>query len=137
MDTGETYSIKCDLVISAIGYESLPIDGVTFEKGKIANDEGRVIGSNIYTVGWAKRGPSGVIGTNKSDASDVVKLIVEDLKSPKSSGDITELIPSGHHIVDQNQWQKINAAEVAAGEPLGKPRVKATSVAKLLSLGQG
>ena len=137
VDTGETYSIKCDLVISAIGYESLPIDGVTFEKGKIANDEGRVIGSNIYTVGWAKRGPSGVIGTNKSDASDVVKLIVEDLKSPKSSGDITELIPSGHHIVDQNQWQKINAAEVAAGEPLGKPRVKATSVAKLLSLGQG
>ena len=137
VDTGETYSIKCDLVISAIGYESLPIDGVTFEKGKIANDEGRVIGSNIYTVGWAKRGPSGVIGTNKSDASDVVKLIIEDLKSPKSSGDITELIPSGHHIVDQNQWQKINAAEVAAGEPLGKPRVKATSVAKLLSLGQG
>ena len=137
VDTGETYSIKCDLVISAIGYESLPIEGVSFEKGKIANNEGRVIGSNIYTVGWAKRGPSGVIGTNKSDASDVVKLIVEDLKTPKSSGDITELISSGHHIVDQNQWQKINAAEVAAGEPLGKPRVKATSVAKLLSLGQG
>jgi len=137
VDTGETYSIKCDLVITAIGYESLPIEGVNFVKGKIENNEGRVFGTNIYTVGWAKRGPSGVIGTNKSDASDVVKLLIEDLKSPKSAGDITELIPAGHHIVDQSEWQRINAAEVAAGEPLGKPRVKATSVAQLLSLGQG
>jgi len=137
IDTGETYSIKCDLVISAIGYESLPIQGVNFAKGKIDNNEGRVVGTNVYTVGWAKRGPSGVIGTNKSDASDVVKLLLEDLKSPKSTRDITELISSGHHIVDQTEWQRINAAEVAAGEPLGKPRVKATSIAQLLSLGQG
>ena len=136
VDTGETYSIKCDLVITAIGYESLPIQGVNFVKGKIDNNEGRA-GGNIYTVGWAKRGPSGVIGTNKSDASDVVKLLIEDLKSPKSTRDITELISSGHHIVAQSEWQRINAAEVAAGEPLGKPRVKATSVAQLLSLGQG
>lgn len=136
IDTGETYSIKCDLVISAIGYEALPIDGVSYVKGKIDNNEGRA-GRNIYTVGWAKRGPSGVIGTNKSDASDVVKLILEDLESPKSARDITELIPAGHHIVDQSEWQRINAAEVAAGEPLGKPRVKATSIAQLLSLGQG
>ena len=136
IDTGETYSIKCDLVITAIGYESLPIEGISFVKGKIDNSEGRA-GGNIYTVGWAKRGPSGVIGTNKSDASDVVKLLIEDLKSPKSTRDITELISSGHHIVDQSEWQRINAAEVAAGEPLGKPRVKATSIAQLLSLGQG
>ena len=136
IDTGETYSIKCDLVISAIGYEALPIDGVSYVKGKIDNNEGRA-GRNIYTVGWAKRGPSGVIGTNKSDASDVVKLILEDLESPKSARDITELIPAGHHIVDQSEWQRINAAEVAAGDPLGKPRVKATSIAQLLSLGQG
>jgi len=137
VDTGETYSLKCDLVISAIGYESLPIQGVNFAKGKIDNNEGRVFGTNVYTVGWAKRGPSGVIGTNKSDASDVVKLLLEDLKSPKSTRDITELISSDHHIVDQSEWQRINAAEVSAGEPLGKPRVKATSIAQLLSLGQG
>jgi len=137
IDTGETYSIKCDLVISAIGYEALPIEGVALNKGKIDNNEGRVTGTNIYTVGWAKRGPSGVIGTNKSDASDVVKLIIEDLKTPKNAGDVTELIPAGHHIVDQSEWQQINAAEIAVGEPLGKPRVKATSIAQLLSLGQG
>ena len=137
IDTGETYSIKCDLVISAIGYEALPIEGVALNKGKIDNNEGRVAGTNIYTVGWAKRGPSGVIGTNKSDASDVVKLIIEDLKTPKNAGDVTELIPAGHHIVDQSEWQQINAAEIAVGEPLGKPRVKATSIAQLLSLGQG
>lgn len=136
-DTGKTYSIKCDLVVSAIGYESLPINGVEFNKGKIANDEGRVPNTNIYTVGWAKRGPSGVIGTNKSDASDVVQLLIADLKTPKSTGDITEVISANHVVVDQSKWQRINEAEIAAGVPLGKPRVKAVSIDKLLSLGQG
>ena len=56
--------------------------------GKIENKDGRVLGTNIYTVGWAKRGPSGVIGTNKSDASDVVSLLIEDLGEPKHGGDI-------------------------------------------------
>ena len=136
VDTGETYTIKCGLVISAIGYEALPIEGVTFEKGKILNEEGRVPGTNIYTVGWAKRGPSGVIGTNKSDASDVVKLVVEDLGEPKDSEDVTTLIDSEIVIVDQAYWERINAAEIAAGEPLGKPRIKEVSRFLLLSLGQ-
>ena len=135
VDTGATYSIKCGLVITAIGYEALPIDGVSYVKGKIDNVEGRVVGTNIYTVGWAKRGPSGVIGTNKSDATDVVKLVVEDLTAPKVSSDITELLMSGHPVVTQLTWEAINAAEVAAGEPLGKPRVKAVSREELLKLG--
>lgn len=134
IDTGETYSIKCGLVISAIGYECDPIPGVTLEKGKIANNEGRVINSNIYTVGWAKRGPSGVIGTNKSDASDVMKLLVNDLGPAKTSGDITEILPAGHLVIDQSAWQRINDREVAAGEPLGKPRVKGTSIHSLLEM---
>ena len=86
-------------------------------------------------MGWAKRGPSGVIGTNKSDASDVVDLILEDLKEPKETMDISLLIPSGHQIIDQAAWAKINNAEIAAGEPLGKPRIKEASWPKLLSLG--
>ena len=135
VDTGATYSIKCGLVITAIGYEALPIDGVSYVKGKIDNVEGRVVGTNIYTVGWAKRGPSGVIGTNKSDATDVVKLVVEDQTAPKVSSDITELLMSGHPVVTQLTWEAINAAEVAAGEPLGKPRVKAVSREELLKLG--
>jgi len=131
--TGETYSIPCSLVISAIGYEAAPIAGVTFDRGRIANNEGRIGGTNMYTVGWAKRGPSGVIGTNKSDASDVVKLLVEDLKSPKSGIDITDLLDASHEIVTQAGWSAINQAEVAQGEPLGKPRVKEVDWAALLS----
>jgi ferredoxin/flavodoxin---NADP+ reductase len=130
-------TIPCDLVITAIGYESLPIAGIPFEKGRIKNEDGRVVATNIYTVGWAKRGPSGVIGTNKSDAADVVKLLIEDLKTPKSTSDIRELLKPDHEIVDQAFWTRINAAEVKAGEAHGKPRVKATSIAKLMSLGRG
>lgn len=133
--TGETTTIKCGLVISAIGYEAVPIEGVPYAKGKVVNDEGRVVGTNIYTVGWAKRGPSGVIGTNKSDASDVVKLLIEDLPAlPKDKGDITDLVV-GHLVVSQEHWEKINAAEIAKGEPLGKPRVKAVERPELLHLG--
>jgi ferredoxin--NADP+ reductase len=137
VDTGMTYSIKCGLVISAIGYEALPIPGVTYSKGRIENIDGRVPGTNLYTVGWAKRGPSGVIGTNKSDASAVVDLILEDLKEPKVSGDVSELIDSDLLVVNQSFWERINEAETAAGEPLGKPRIKAVSRDQLLSLGQG
>jgi ferredoxin/flavodoxin---NADP+ reductase len=135
VDTGETYSIPCSLVISAIGYQAKPIDGINFHNGIIENEAGRVLGTNIYTVGWAKRGPSGVIGTNKSDASDVVDLILQNLKEPKATTDISMLIPAGHQIVNQEAWAKINAAEIAAGEPFGKPRVKEVSWAQLLSLG--
>jgi ferredoxin--NADP+ reductase len=133
---GGDITIPCDLVITAIGYIPGSIPGVNFESGKIANVEGRVVGSNIYVVGWAKRGPSGVIGTNKSDAADVVQLLITDLKEPKQDGDISELLKSDHKIVDQSYWVRINEAEVAAGEARGKPRVKAVSVPDLLRLGQ-
>ena len=83
-------------------------------------------------MGWAKRGPSGVIGTNKSDAADVIKLLVEDLKAPKQTGDITEVLPAGYPVIDQTAWERINLREVEAGEPLGKPRVKGTSIHSLL-----
>ena len=137
VETGETYSIKTNLVISAIGYYAAPIKGISYRGGKVENDNGRVLGTNIYTVGWAKRGPSGVIGTNKSDASDVVKLLIEDLDpEPKNGGDIAVVLPRDKTIVDQAAWTKINAAEVAAGEALGKPRLKEVDIAKLISLGQ-
>jgi ferredoxin--NADP+ reductase len=131
--TDEEFSIPCGLVITAIGYEAAPLDGIPYERGKVVNTEGRVE-DNVYVVGWAKRGPSGVIGTNKSDASDVMKLLVEDLKSPKSAGDISELLGNAI-VVTQPHWEAINAAEVAAGEPLGKPRRKAVDRHELLGLG--
>jgi len=129
----EKFSIKCGLVITAIGYEAASIPGVPYERGKVVNNDGRV-SENLYVVGWAKRGPSGVIGTNKSDAADVMKLLVEDLKDTKDNGDISEILPA-NKVVSQENWEAINAAEIAAGEPLGKPRRKAVTREELLSLG--
>ena len=126
----ETFSIKCGLVITAIGYEAASLEGIPYEKGKVVNVEGRVT-DNVYVVGWAKRGPSGVIGTNKSDAADVMKLLIEDLETPKSSGDVTDVI-THNRVVTQQHWQAINEAEVAAGEPLGKPRRKSVAREELL-----
>ena len=128
----ETFSIKCGLVITAIGYEAASIPGIPYERGKVVNSDGRV-GENLYVVGWAKRGPSGVIGTNKSDASDVIKLLLEDLKSAKSNGDITDLLANKSHV-SQSNWEAINAAEIAAGEPIGKPRRKFVHRKDLLNI---
>ena len=130
----ETFSIKCGLVITAIGYEAASLEGIPYEKGKVVNVEGRV-NENIYVVGWAKRGPSGVIGTNKSDAADVMKLLVEDLKAPKNVGDVAGII-AHNKVVTQMHWQAINEAEIAAGEPVGKPRRKAVTREELLKLGR-
>lgn len=132
--TDETFSIKCGLAITAIGYEAASLEGIPYEKGKVVNVDGRVK-ENTYVVGWAKRGPSGVIGTNKSDAADVMKLLVEDLKAPKSAGDISEII-AHNKVVTQMHWQAINEAEIAAGEPVGKPRRKAVTREELLKLGR-
>ena len=125
--------IKCGLVISAIGYEPAPLNGITYEKGKVLNIDGRVK-ENVYVVGWAKRGPSGVIGTNKSDAAAVIDLLIADLKSPKAAGDINDLI-GAHKVITQTHWEAINNAEVSLGEPLGKPRVKVADKSELLRLG--
>ena len=127
-------TIKCGLVITAIGYQAQGIDGVPYENGKVVNSDGRVK-DNLYVVGWAKRGPSGVIGTNKSDAAAVIELLVSDLESPKNAGDVSELL-THQVVVTQAHWQKINEAEVTAGEPLGKPRRKSIAREELLKHAQ-
>jgi ferredoxin--NADP+ reductase len=133
--TDETFSIKAGLVISAIGYESISCSGVNIESGRVKNIAGHVE-HNVYAVGWAKRGPTGVIGTNKSDSSDVVDLIIGNLKEPKDSEGITSLLKSGHEVIDQTAWEKINASEVISGEIAGKPRVKEVDWKRLISLGR-
>jgi len=131
--TGEEKVVKAGLVITAIGYEAEPLAGIPYEKGRVLNVEGRVA-ENVYVVGWAKRGPSGVIGTNKSDAADVMKLLVADLKEPKPTAELVSLITT-NKVISQSHWESINAAEIAAGEPHGKPRIKAVSREELLRLG--
>ena len=133
--TSETFSVKTGLVITAIGYNSIEYPGVSIENGRIANIAGHVE-HNVYVVGWAKRGPTGVIGTNKSDSNDVVDLIIENLKEPKASEGISALLKSGHEVIDQIAWEKINASEVISGEIAGKPRVKEVDWKQLISLGR-
>jgi ferredoxin--NADP+ reductase len=133
--TPDTYSVKTGLIISAIGYEADPIPGLTYVDGKVSNVDGRVENSNIYVVGWAKRGPSGVIGTNKSDAAGVMELLVSNLGEPKPKVELSEKLQERGVIhVSQGAWEKINASEVAAGEPLGKPRVKFVRREEMLGL---
>jgi len=131
--TGETKSIKCGLVITAIGYQCLEMPGLIYESGKIKNTDGRIGASNIYVVGWAKRGPSGVIGTNKSDSSDVIKLLISNLTTPRKAQDLLEILSSRDiTYISQRGWEQINNAEISAGEALGKPRVKITDLQEML-----
>ena len=132
--TNKTFSIKTGLLVTAIGYDAVEYPGVKIENGRIANIAGHVE-HNIYVTGWAKRGPVGVIGTNKSEASDVVDLIIDNLKEPKNSTGIEVLLKSGHEVIDQVGWEKINASEVISGELAGKPRIKEVDWKRLISLG--
>ena len=133
--TNETFSIKTGIVITAIGYDSVEYPGVAIESGRITNIAGHV-GHNVYAVGWAKRGSNGVIGTNKSDSTDVVDLIIKNLKKPKTSEGITAILKSGHEVIDQTAWEKINVSEATSGEIAGKPRVKEVDWKRLISLGR-
>ena len=133
--TKDTFSVKTGLVVTAIGYDSIEYPGVSIESGRISNIAGHVE-HNVYVTGWAKRGPTGVIGTNKSDSNDVVDLVIESLKEPKTSEGITALLKSGHEVIDQIAWEKINASEVISGEIAGKPRVKEVDWKHLISLGR-
>jgi len=132
--TDKTFTIKAGLVVTAIGYEAVEYAGINIDKGRIANIAGHVE-NNVYVTGWAKRGPVGVIGTNKSDSADVVELIISNLTDPKESEGITALLKSGHEVIDQTAWEKINASEVISGEIAGKPRVKEVDWKRLISLG--
>ena len=131
--TEETYAIQCGLVISAIGYETdLALD-LEIEKGHLANQEG-LVKDNLYVVGWAKRGPSGVIGTNKSDSTETMKFLASRLSDSKNSGDfVAQLKAKNIMYLTQSDWEKINEFEVAAGELKGKPRVKIVEQEKFLN----
>jgi ferredoxin--NADP+ reductase len=133
LKTESTYSIKAGLVVSAIGYEAEPIAGIPFKSGVVEHENGEVNGTNIFVVGWAKRGPSGVIGTNKSDAAAVMELLTSKLQNPKDNFDLVKFLASkGVVHISQGNWEKLNSAEVSAGESSGKPRVKFTDRKEML-----
>ena len=133
--TDKTFTIKAGLVVTAIGYDAVEYAGINIENGRITNIAGHVE-HNVYVTGWAKRGPVGVIGTNKSDSNDVVELIISNLTEPKVSEGVSALLKSGHEVIDQVSWEKINAFEVISGEMAGKPRIKEVDWKRLISLGR-
>lgn len=149
VDTGERETIECGLVLRSIGYRGRPIDDVPFDpkRGLIRNEGGRVLDENgqpspgEYCVGWIKRGPSGVIGTNKKDAADTVAKILEDrdagkLGAPAAEGDPEDFLRERcPNFTSWEGWGLIDAHEVALGEPQGRPRVKLTDIEEMTSIG--
>lgn len=147
--TGEHETLEAGLVFRSIGYRGRPIEGVPFDEwhGTIPNEEGRIVDPSTqasipgeYVAGWIKRGPSGVIGTNKRDAQETVEHLLEDLAegrlptppSPDPDALLALVNERNPDVVSYAGWQAIDAVEKAAGEALGRPRVKLTRVADML-----
>jgi NADPH-dependent glutamate synthase beta subunit-like oxidoreductase len=138
--TGETYRIPAGLVVSCIGYRTSPIPDVPFDEraGKFANDEGRIL-PGLYAVGWARRGPSGTIGTNRPDGFDVVDKIGEDIaagvlgpasKAGREGFDAIAL-ERKLDVVTFRDWKKIEEAEEKAARE-GSPREKFVDVEAMI-----
>ncbi|MEP2988502.1 MAG: FAD-dependent oxidoreductase [Parasphingorhabdus sp.] len=135
--TGETYEIDCQLLVTCIGYRTPPIEGVPYEhgRGRFANDQGRIL-PGLYCVGWAKRGPSGTIGTNKPDGFAVIDNIDEDI----GEGSRKEGRPALDALLAERQaqpvtfrdWKKIEEAEIAQARE-GAPREKFVEIDDMIA----
>ena len=141
--TGETETIPCGVVFRSVGYRGVSLPGVPFDERSctIPNEGGRVT-PGLYCAGWIKRGPSGVIGTNKKDATETVELLLEDARAGRlpprdPEGSLEELLAGrGVEAVLYAGWEAIDAAEQALGEPQGRPRVKLGTWEELLAAAQ-
>jgi NADPH-dependent glutamate synthase beta subunit-like oxidoreductase len=138
--TGETATLPADLVISCIGYRTSPIPGVPFDErqGRFANDEGRIL-PGLYCVGWARRGPTGTIGTNRPDGYSVVEKIAEDAgssalgparKQGRAGFDVLAEA-RGLDVVTFRDWKKIEEAEEHAARE-GAPREKFVDIKAMI-----
>jgi len=135
---GETEMIDCGLVLRSVGYRSVPLPGVPFderryvlpnERGRVLDAETREVRSGLYTVGWIKRGPTGILGTNKRDAFETAGCLAEDLEAgllatPTAASDLAELLDDRTDVVTRTGWTAIDALERAAGETEERPRRK-------------
>ena len=146
--SGETFTLDTGIVFRSIGYHGIPMPGVPFDesRGVFANDKGRIINDGtpepgLYTAGWIKRGPTGIIGTNKPDSVETVGLLLEDLdklnngEARGGAAACYEMLDArGVRHINFEDWKKIDAAEIARGEAVGKPREKYTSTNEMLAL---
>ncbi|NDJ91328.1 FAD-dependent oxidoreductase [Mycolicibacter kumamotonensis] len=151
-DTGEREVLPVDLVVRAVGYRGVPTPGLPFDERSctIPHTDGRIEGTrNQYVVGWIKRGPSGVIGSNKSDSQATVDTLAADLAARAAAAELPDvdadrdvqllkwLLSRQPDLVTGEHWQLIDAHERSSGEPHGRPRVKLVSVAEMLRVGRG
>ena len=146
--TGETEEIDAGLVFRSVGYRGVALPGVPFDerRGIVPNDGGRVTDADgapvpgLYVAGWIKRGPSGVIGTNKPDAHETANAMLEDadrgatLHPSAPDADAAERLVRARQpaCFDYGDWRRLDAHEVALGEAAGRPRVKLTRVEDML-----
>lgn len=148
--TDEREVISCGIVFRSVGYRGIGTPGVPYDErsGTIPNVGGRVLDTSgvaipgLYCAGWIKRGPTGVIGTNKKDATETVECLLEDaragLLSEPSGGSIDELLAErGVEVVSYEGWERIDAVERARGEEQGRPRVKLCTWDELLAAARG
>lgn len=149
--TGETIELESGILFRSIGYRGVPIEGVPFheswgtipnEKGRVTDDDDNVV-SQFYTAGWIKRGPSGIIGTNRACSVETVGCLLQDLTklddgSKKSGTAAIYTILDSKNIrhVSYDDWKKIDAKEIERGEPKGKPREKYTYIDEMLSVAE-
>jgi ferredoxin/flavodoxin---NADP+ reductase len=147
-DTGSREEVPAQLVVRAVGYRGVPTPGLPFDEksGTIPHTSGRVDGSsNEYVVGWIKRGPTGVIGSNKKDSQETVDTLIQDLDggsvahfgADHSEKLVEWLLERQPKLITDDHWKLIDEYERSAGEPHGRPRVKVCSVAELLRIAHG
>ena len=145
--TGERFELGAGLVFRSIGYHGVPIAGLPFDlrNGIIPNELGKVLDEHqrvvpgLYTAGWIKRGPVGLIGNNRADATQTVNALLADVDKsdlePKPGGQalLPLLAERGVRIVDYTDWERIDTAEIERGKAKGKPREKFTRVQNMLA----
>ncbi len=150
--TGQEETLECSLVLRAVGYQGRPLPGLPFDgaHATLPNESGRVMDpataepvTGVYTAGWIKRGPSGVIGTNRHCAEETVHALVEDhlagrLTAPRRHGQgLDELIRSRQpDALDYAQWKALDIHERSLGREQGRPRVKLVDSAKMIEVAQ-
>jgi ferredoxin--NADP+ reductase len=146
--TDTTEELDCGIVFRSIGYRGIQIEGVPFDerRGTIPNEGGRILGEDgqplrgEYAVGWIKRGPTGIIGTNKRDAQETVDALLADLDASRLNEPADPSRDSLEELLDERKpdhvtyagWEAIDRVEKAAGEPQGRPRVKLATTDELL-----
>jgi ferredoxin--NADP+ reductase len=146
--TDSIEELDCGIVFRSIGYRGVEVQGVPFDerKGTVPHEHGRILGEDgepvrgEYVVGWIKRGPTGIIGTNKRDAQETVDAILEDLDAGRLNDAAEPSRDAMEELLDERKpdhvtyagWEAIDSAEKAAGEPQGRPRVKLTTTEELL-----